>query len=809
MSWLLPPMLPSDNPMPRFSVRCLLAAFSFMGGLGVATPVVSFTAEGYDFGENGVPVSARVTLERDIADGDSSVIVTMPRTGTATANVDYTDLPIPVTFSNGESVKTIEIRITQDNIVELDETFVLALTAVENATIGAADTTTVTILNDDSATISINDVTTLEGNGTGFRWVNFTVSMSQPVDTQIDLVPNLSRGLTDEVLIAFWRRPILPPGSLSHTISVSVERDDIVELDEQFHVNLVGLNTYGRDVTLAKSQGIGTILNDDQAVITLTGSDVVEGDDGRSKMIFTATMNKEVDVPVTALVTASEGSATDGLDFRRKSETITLTTAGTPFEIEIIPDNLAEDDETILVAMQNRFLEASGRDVIFKNDVNGFLFTRSILDDDYAPIANADGPYEVVEDGILTVGGESGLLANDTDEDDGQALLTARLKSGPTHGSLALNPDGGFSYTPQRDFHGKDSFTYSASDGTNESPEQTVNINIIERTDLAVGIDLLQNPLVAGGEARDVFRVTVTNHGPSDATGVTVIRRRMFHTNVFLVAANPSSGTFSEDVWTLDLAENASATLLLSVQAGVEVSGRSKVVRTAFVVGGADQIETNRTNNIAISSADIISAADTGIAISAVPQVDLQSGLFVSKVTVTNTNHATIPALRLLVKNLPDDVRVHNAHDTHSDGSSYLLHIRPLAPGASITLSVEFFRPSLNPDFTPQYAVELLPVAETESEPAATGIPVTRNQRLSNGDHLIEIASAPGALYAVEYSGDMALWTRVTPSVTAAANRLQWIDNGPPKTANHPSSVPSRYYRFVLISSPSPTPQEP
>ena len=231
------------------------------------------------------------------------------------------------------------------------------------------------------------------------------------------------------------------------------------------------------------------------------------------------------------------------------------------------------------------------------------------------------------------------------------------------------------------------------------------------------------------------------------------------------------------------------------------------MIPVSFSFRTARQLDINSANNAASASATIISATDTGIAITVAPEVELQSGLFVSKVTIINNNREPIPAFRLYIENLPDDVLVYNAHGTRAFGTPsvelpYLLYNRPLAAAASVTLSVEFFRPSLDPDFTPQYEIELLPVPETEPVSASGGIPVTRNQIISNSDYLIEIASTPGAVYAVEYSHDMTTWTRVVPSVTAPANRLQWIDNGPPKTASHPSTVPARYYRFVLISSP-------
>ena len=281
--------------------------------------------------------------------------------------------------------------------------------------------------------------------------------------------------------------------------------------------------------------------------------------------------------------------------------------------------------------------------------------------------------------------------------------------------------------------------------------------------------------------------------------------------NVLVTAADPSAGSFSAGLWTVgDLANGESASLTLTIRAGTGAASGINVVPLAFEVTAASATaaaDPDDSNNAANAAVSIISPADTSTAITVAPTVNLQSGLFVSQVTVTNGNAAPIPAFRLYVKNLPADVTVYNASGSASFGDPptelpYLLYNQPVAPTASVTLSVEFFRPSLDPDFTPMYEIELLPAPETPPLAADSGIDVTRNERLGNGDHLIEIASIPGATYAVEYSADMATWTRVVPNVTAAANRLQWIDNGPPNTESHPATVPQRMYRCVLISTP-------
>ncbi|HEX3148672.1 MAG TPA: Ig-like domain-containing protein [Gemmataceae bacterium] len=85
-----------------------------------------------------------------------------------------------------------------------------------------------------------------------------------------------------------------------------------------------------------------------------------------------------------------------------------------------------------------------------------------------------------------TPGAGPGLLANDSDPD--RDPLTVVLISGPSHGQLGLNPNGTFSYSPDLNYNGSDSFTYKASDGTLTSNTATVNITITAVNDPPVTV---------------------------------------------------------------------------------------------------------------------------------------------------------------------------------------------------------------------------------------------------------------------------------------------------------------------------------
>ena len=68
------------------------------------------------------------------------------------------------------------------------------------------------------------------------------------------------------------------------------------------------------------------------------------------------------------------------------------------------------------------------------------------------------------------------MLANDSDPNPG-ATLTAILVSNPSHGTVTLNSDGSFTYTPTAGYAGTDSFTYEANNGQANSNVATVTLN--------------------------------------------------------------------------------------------------------------------------------------------------------------------------------------------------------------------------------------------------------------------------------------------------------------------------------------------
>lgn len=114
-----------------------------------------------------------------------------------------------------------------------------------------------------------------------------------------------------------------------------------------------------------------------------------------------------------------------------------------------------------------------------------FLLPCHVLAQNLPPVA-ADDSYTTNENTILAIPAP-GILGNDNDPNGD--TLTVALVSGPIHGTLVLNSDGSFSYTPITDFTGTDSFTYVANDGQAESNVATVTITV-QQSAQAVFIDI-------------------------------------------------------------------------------------------------------------------------------------------------------------------------------------------------------------------------------------------------------------------------------------------------------------------------------
>lgn len=171
------------------------------------------------------------------------------------------------TIAAGNQTYQFAVTVNGDAVVEPNETFFVNVSTVTGATVGDGQGVG-TIQNDDSPTLSINDVTTSEGNN-GTTTFTFTVTASlpapaggitfdiatadgtaqddNPVSEDNDYV---TRSLTGQTIAA---------GNTTYTFAVTVNGDTVVESNETFFVNIA--NASGATINDGTGQGI--IQNDD------------------------------------------------------------------------------------------------------------------------------------------------------------------------------------------------------------------------------------------------------------------------------------------------------------------------------------------------------------------------------------------------------------------------------------------------------------------------------------------------------------------------------------------------------------------
>lgn len=316
---------------------------------------------------------------------------------------------------------------------------------------------------------------------------------------------------------------------------------------------------------------------------------------------------------------------------------------------------------------------ANGERNDFSNLTVDFGFVRA----NTAPTAANDG-YPTAYGTALTVSAP-GVLGNDSDlEDD---ALTASLVSGPAHGTLTLDADGSFAYTPSAGYSGADAFTYRASDGTLLSATATVALTVLaDAVSPTVGLDAPAGPVAGAFEIAVLFSEPVTGLSEDD----------------FVVA---------------------NATIALS---GTGASYQLVVTPTAtgnVTVQLPADSASDATGNGNVASATLTRVADLDV-----PTVVLSApaGPFRGTLTVTATFSEPVTGFDV------DDLTVGNgtASDVVGSGASYTFTVTPTADGA-VTVDV--------PD-----------AAATDAAGNASTASATLSREYDGTRPDVELSSAPG-----------------------------------------------------------------
>lgn len=310
--------------------------------------------------------------------------------GTATENVDYTGRSGTLTFTPGQTTKTVTVNFIGDTTVEPNENFFVNLSAPTNATISTAKGTGTIIDDDTMPGVSINDVTVKEGH-TGTKDATFTLSLNRPFGktVSINAVPTNGTAKAPGDYTGGGKTVTFDPDVTSASFTVPIVGDTTDEYDETFFVLL----SSPVNCTISRGRGIGTITDNDAAPL-VSVSDTIDKEFNGGTTRATVHINLSAPsgkVVKVNLYTANRPAdtangvfpATAKVDYVPLASTSPITvaiSAGTTVGIvhlTINGDTLDEQNESFLTkitAPQNANMDTSHASAVC-----------TILDDDAAP----------------------------------------------------------------------------------------------------------------------------------------------------------------------------------------------------------------------------------------------------------------------------------------------------------------------------------------------------------------------------------------------------------------------------------------
>ncbi|MDA0919878.1 MAG: hypothetical protein O2945_12485 [Planctomycetota bacterium] len=292
--------------------------------------------------------------------------------GAATAaGSDYLAGNGTITFLPGETEATFAVTVNGDDDIENSEDFSVRLSNVTGNAAITDDTGVATIVNDDFAErqLTITDVTVEEG-GVGARTnLLFKVRLSAValVETRVDFSLEDDDALAGIDYESVSGTVTFLPDDFEKTIVVTALGDFDVENDEQFFVNLS--NAIG--ASISDSQGVGTILNDDQPLqdISIADVSVAEGAAGSTTQVqVTVSLSGPSAAPVSVEFSTADGTAIAGQDYTQRTGSVSFAPGETSRTIvlDVLGDATIESNERFFI---NLFSPVNGTIVDNQNSV--------------------------------------------------------------------------------------------------------------------------------------------------------------------------------------------------------------------------------------------------------------------------------------------------------------------------------------------------------------------------------------------------------------------------------------------------------
>ncbi len=203
-------------------------------------------------------------------------------------------------------------------------------------------------------TLSVSDASIVEG-GSGPSLMAFTVTLSAAATSAVTVAyaTRTARRRRARTIRRFPAPLTFAAGETSKVIYVPVAGDTVVEANETLNLTLSSPS----GATIADAAGVGTIVNDDVVLPTLSIADasVAEGQAGTSVLTFTVSLSQAATGPVSVQYATANGTATAGSDYDAASGTLTFAAGETTKTVQVVVkgDTAVEASETLTVTLSS------------------------------------------------------------------------------------------------------------------------------------------------------------------------------------------------------------------------------------------------------------------------------------------------------------------------------------------------------------------------------------------------------------------------------------------------------------------------
>lgn len=546
--------------------------------------------------------------------GDRSVDLTI--TGDAVDGTDYTSInggaaqTITIDTTSGPQSQDISVVTTDDSIVEEDESVVATLSSPSDSATLDSSSSSLDIIDNDSATYSIDATDDAAGEPTGGTGGTgtYTVSISDESST----ITTLSYSVTGTAnsgadFTALSGTVSIAAGDTSETITLNALDDTILEGDETVIVTLTGKTAGDDDITASASLADTVTIDDgDTATVTINASktDAVEdGTDGSWTVEFSD--NSLTSSSDTIVNVSLGGSSTAGTDFANfTTVTIPAGDSSVPVTIDPSADDSVEGTETAELTLDS--IDTSNASI---TGVSGAPVSLDIADAESASV-------------------EWASTTGSTDEDSGPGSVNAVLTTSPVTATLAANltievdsADG--SATQPGDYTQITAgiLTFSAGDGNADTASQSITINSDTLVEGDETLTLtLSNPSANGSLGTDTLHTHTINDAESVSVQLTATSNTLAEAvgadqTVFTAQITTGAGNTLQDSLTVEVtftngtAESADYTLNIPATSGGTLtfangSGNSATQNIVMDLVDDALVEDNDTLTVALQNPD-------------------------------------------------------------------------------------------------------------------------------------------------------------------------------------------------------------